>query len=205
MITKKYEIVRANIIVVEVGTTGYCGGDAGHGGRTMVSIEDLGGTAFEALIRQGGKEYLFDMSGGKIEIRFAGDSELETLIEALECATRELKLQVETMQKQYTLAEAVMLSHKGKIALSISQGVVLTANRKRLVFCTHRAGDDYRDRDKYKALSSRHVKPTPEMILACDWVVIGERPNVKKEQNNVPMPINNYPVLTDERTLYAEK
>jgi len=38
------EIVSANIITVEVGTTGHCGGDSGHGGRTYLRIKDEAST-----------------------------------------------------------------------------------------------------------------------------------------------------------------
>ena len=38
------DVVSANILEVEVGTTGYMGGDTGHGGRTYFRIKDEGGT-----------------------------------------------------------------------------------------------------------------------------------------------------------------
>lgn len=38
------EIVSANLLSVGAGTTGYKGGDTGHGGRTYFRIEDDGGT-----------------------------------------------------------------------------------------------------------------------------------------------------------------
>ena len=44
------EISSANIIRVEVGTTGYCGGDTGHGGRTYLSIENLASTDMNANV-----------------------------------------------------------------------------------------------------------------------------------------------------------
>ena len=34
------DVVSANILQVEAGTTGYKGGDTGHGGRTYFRIED---------------------------------------------------------------------------------------------------------------------------------------------------------------------
>lgn len=38
------DVVSANILEVEAGTTGYMGGDTGHGGRTYFRIKDEGGT-----------------------------------------------------------------------------------------------------------------------------------------------------------------
>ena len=38
------DVVSANILEVEAGTTGYQGGDSGHGGRTYFRIEDAGST-----------------------------------------------------------------------------------------------------------------------------------------------------------------
>ena len=38
------DVVSANILQVEAGTTGYKGGDTGHGGRTYFRIEDEGCT-----------------------------------------------------------------------------------------------------------------------------------------------------------------
>ncbi len=35
------DVVSANILEVEAGTTGYQGGDSGHGGRTYFRIEDV--------------------------------------------------------------------------------------------------------------------------------------------------------------------
>ena len=45
--TYSREIDNANILSVEAGTTGYEGGDTGHGGRTYFKIENLGGLILE--------------------------------------------------------------------------------------------------------------------------------------------------------------
>lgn len=42
--TWKREIWNANALEIEVGTTGYQGGDSGHGGRTYLRINDLAST-----------------------------------------------------------------------------------------------------------------------------------------------------------------
>ena len=77
----KKELTSANIIEVSVGTTGYCGGDSGHGGRTYFSIKDLGSTDMSAWIT--GESC---GNAGKVEIAFGGDCELDTFIGALEFA-----------------------------------------------------------------------------------------------------------------------
>ena len=38
--TYSRDVVSCNILEVEAGTTGYCGGDTGHGGRTYFRIQD---------------------------------------------------------------------------------------------------------------------------------------------------------------------
>ena len=43
------DVVSANILEVEAGTTGYQGGDSGHGGRTYFRIEDAASMAAPAL------------------------------------------------------------------------------------------------------------------------------------------------------------
>lgn len=71
--TWKQEIALANIVEVEAGTNGYHGGDSGHGSRTYIRIEDLGGTD---LTVQQTKE-------NGVVLALGGDSELTTIIEAL--------------------------------------------------------------------------------------------------------------------------
>lgn len=73
----KTEITSANIIEVKVGTTGFRGGDSGHGGRTYFSIKDLGGTDITV-------NTIKDPFGCKgFEVILGGDCELATLINAL--------------------------------------------------------------------------------------------------------------------------
>lgn len=84
--TQTREMVSANVIEVEVGTTGHRGGDSGHGGRTYFRIKDLGSTDMSAKIT--GESC---GNAGEIEISFGGDCELDTFIEALEFALKTLK------------------------------------------------------------------------------------------------------------------
>ncbi|MHC5250679.1 hypothetical protein [Enterococcus sp. LJL90] len=83
--TTKISISNANILEVEVGTTGLKGGDSGHGGRSYLSFKDLGGTMMHGNIVQNGDDTEM------IEIEFEGDSELETFIEGLEITLEILK------------------------------------------------------------------------------------------------------------------
>jgi type V secretory pathway adhesin AidA len=86
--TWKKEITSANILEVEVGTTGFQGGDTGHGGRTYLKIQDLGCTDINVYLV---KDQYFDTKGFTLEL--GGDTELKTFIEALEFAVKILKKQ----------------------------------------------------------------------------------------------------------------
>ncbi len=92
--TRKQKIVGLNIITVEAGTTGYCGGDSGHGGRTVLRIKDESSTDMRCRLRDSGKEYEYDYLN-QIDLILGGDSEMETLIEALEFAVDTLKKQID--------------------------------------------------------------------------------------------------------------
>ncbi len=87
--TKKGEIVDANVLGVEVGTNGYMGGDTGHGSRTFIRIENLGGTDMNAQVVY--DEHTLDAKS--VTIKLGGDAELRTMIEAL-------KFIVETLENQ---------------------------------------------------------------------------------------------------------
>lgn len=77
LVTYQRKISRLNILEIEAGTTGICGGDSGHGGRTYFRIEDLGGT--DITVNKIGD----GISNGGVEVILGGDSELETIIEGL--------------------------------------------------------------------------------------------------------------------------
>jgi len=78
------------VAAITTGTTGYCGGDSGHGGRTYFKIDNLASTDLMARIDEQG-DFIEVPS---IELRLGGDSELRTFIEALEFALKVLKSQV---------------------------------------------------------------------------------------------------------------
>lgn len=107
---KEKKINGANIIKVRVGTNGIQGGDSGHGSRTHFSIENHSGTCMAVSCQSNpgsdGRVTIGDMvvsglNGMSVaeveaeyfEVEFAGDSELDTFIEALEFAVATLKEQ----------------------------------------------------------------------------------------------------------------
>ena len=80
------EINGANLLFVEVGTNGKKGGDSGYGCRTYIKIVDESGTDIKA--RSIDTE---DRKNAGIEIMLGGDSELNTIIEALKFCTKILE------------------------------------------------------------------------------------------------------------------
>ena len=68
----KREFCDAMILNAEVGTTGFCGGDGGHGGHTIIKLECNNGGIYY--------EYKNDDS---LMIDIYGDAELRTIIKAL--------------------------------------------------------------------------------------------------------------------------
>lgn len=93
--TLKCEFDSCNILEVEVGTTGYMGGDTGHGGRTYLRIKDLASTDLRCRVISEGRMNRFDKAAevSQIEVILGGDTEMETFIEALDFAVKTLKQQ----------------------------------------------------------------------------------------------------------------
>ena len=88
--TQRRHFYSANILSCEVGTTGYCGGDSGNGGRTYIKISDGCSTDLRCKIIKDDKfrpEYHVD----GVEIVLGGDCELDTIIDAFEYAAKVLK------------------------------------------------------------------------------------------------------------------
>lgn len=78
------DVYSANVLEVEAGTTGYRGGDSGHGSRTYFRIEDMGGS--DISVRPLGKYH-----DEGFEVVLGGDCELETVIRALKFITKVLE------------------------------------------------------------------------------------------------------------------
>jgi len=74
------------ILRVAAGTTGYRGGDTGHGGRTRIELENVAGADISFKVRER------DGEGEKrLIINLGGDAELRVIIEALEFIAGVLK------------------------------------------------------------------------------------------------------------------
>ena len=84
--TYSRDVVSCNILEVEAGTTGYMGGDTGHGGRTYFSIKDAACTDMDVRV-------LRDRFGGctGFEVSLGDDCELETTIRALKFIAKVLE------------------------------------------------------------------------------------------------------------------
>ena len=80
------EVVSANILEIEAGTTGYRGGDTGHGGRTYFRIQDAASTDMDIHVLRD----RFGYATG-FEVFLGGDCELETTIRALKFITKVLE------------------------------------------------------------------------------------------------------------------
>lgn len=85
----------ANVLEVTAATNGYHGGDAGHGCRTIVRIEDRAGTAIKARVIP---ESIH--GNGGIELMLAGDCELFTLVDGLRFAADALEKLAEEARSQ---------------------------------------------------------------------------------------------------------
>lgn len=72
------EFVDCNILGVSIGTTGYKGGDTGHGGRTIFSLTNVSSTDMRVSINDGEV-----VDADSIKIIFGGDAEMDTFTKAL--------------------------------------------------------------------------------------------------------------------------
>ncbi len=86
--TYSRDIVSANILEVEAGTTGYKGGDSGHGGRTYFRIADAASTDIQV-------HPLGRYADEGFEVFLGGDCELETMIRALKFIIKVLEEEAE--------------------------------------------------------------------------------------------------------------
>ena len=80
------DVISCNLLEVEAGTTGFMGGDTGHGGRTYFRIKDEGCTDMEINVMRD----RFGNTEG-LEVVLGGDCELETMIRALKFITKVLE------------------------------------------------------------------------------------------------------------------
>ena len=89
----------AVIIEARAGTTGFCGGDGGTGGRTVIEIQTL----------MPGEDIKFEVfnDGGAMRIKLKGDAELRTFVGALEFVAQKLKEQagLQQMRREFLSVE----------------------------------------------------------------------------------------------------
>ena len=83
------KIVNCNILEVEAGTNGHKGGDSSYGSRTYLRIRDLGSTDIRCNVEND------NFGCDSIEIILGGDTELETMKEALRWMLSVLETQSE--------------------------------------------------------------------------------------------------------------
>lgn len=88
-VTAERSFVGACMMTVSVKTTGYCGGDSGHGGRSEIVFSNDGGFNLDGS----------DHGSGQVVIRCGGDMELEMLSDALVFAGTVLKSLAEAKEK----------------------------------------------------------------------------------------------------------
>lgn len=82
--TYRKEFQQQNCLTAEAGSNCSKGGDAGHGGRTILRLKDNGGTALKISVKdEHGRSHTFDQASA-IELVFGGDSEHDTVMDALE-------------------------------------------------------------------------------------------------------------------------
>lgn len=81
------DIYNANVLEVEAGTTGFKGGDTGHGSRTRTyfRIQDAGSTDMSV------HAFTDKFGNAGFEVNLGGDCELETMIRALKFITKVLE------------------------------------------------------------------------------------------------------------------
>jgi hypothetical protein len=106
-----YEITSANTLKVEAGTTGYMGGDSGHGGRTYFKIRDLGSTDIKVGFTD--KYNLYSTDGFYVEL--GGDCELDTMITALSCVIKILVCQLKNID--INKVSSLVLNNDGSISI----------------------------------------------------------------------------------------
>ncbi len=80
--------------LVEAGTTGYKGGDAGHGSRALFLLENTGGNVRIAVEDSEGRVHTFDFPQS-VRITVSGDMEIRQLLESLSFAVAVLKAELE--------------------------------------------------------------------------------------------------------------
>jgi hypothetical protein len=94
------EFISANMFDVDIHHNGYQGGDAGHGGFVDIKFKNFQDTSLEvSVLPSNHRTNLLDFDTFEVTIQepksiqliFKGDTERDTLVEALEFIVKELK------------------------------------------------------------------------------------------------------------------
>ena len=86
--TFKKQLTSANILLVEAGTNTPQGGDASHGGRTVLQLIDEGSTHWSVSIDGQPPQTL-----GTLRVELGGDTEADTFMRALQWALQVYRFQ----------------------------------------------------------------------------------------------------------------
>ena len=104
-------VTSCNTLGFEAGTTGYCGGDSGHGGRTFFTIFDILCSDIRATT---------SCDGRALRVELGGDSELDTIIAALRSIAMILEASA-SKGTECTDAKRIMELMKGNTEKSFEQ------------------------------------------------------------------------------------
>jgi hypothetical protein len=98
LIANTVESTNASCMGITTATTGFKGGDAGSGSRTLIKLKDLGGTDWELTKGQDSYGRLTSL-----ELLLRGDAELSNIITCMEAAVDNLKKSVKDSNYSYDL------------------------------------------------------------------------------------------------------
>lgn len=101
------EFWSCNAFEVIVGTNTPCGGDAGHGGKTLFRLRNLVGTCWDISVD--GKEVA---EPDELTIVLAGDTEAQTFADSLVFAGRTLKKQMRENSNGELRSRVIALEQK---------------------------------------------------------------------------------------------
>jgi hypothetical protein len=90
---KSKTFTNANILKATVGTNCPQGGDSGHGGKTVLSLENIASTDMRVYYKDRHGKEVDILEVDSVSLIFSGDAECDTLIQSLEFAVKILKAQ----------------------------------------------------------------------------------------------------------------
>jgi hypothetical protein len=150
--TESKEFTVVCILRATVLTTGYCGGDSGHGGRTEIVVEDLGSTDIEASFSEAG--------GKRVTLRLGGDAELRVIIDSLRFVAEMLE-NLADPEKAKTNAKLADMAESFQAIVERATGAERFDNLKNtLVMLMYKV----QELEKKSNWASRHVEQLEERV-----------------------------------------